>query len=321
MTKKVRLSAKVDNWVYVTGAPRSGTTFAGLILSTPLSVDYIHEPFNPDCGLPGVSTEYAYTRRGAPNEPRVRAMVEAIQRYRFTLRTGYYPSDTRLRRLVKRIVGSRGPFHLRLAKANVFRRAAVVKDPTGCLLTKYLADEFGFRPLVIVRHPAAFVASLMRIGADLASALAALAENESLMADYFDGESDLLPSGNTDDVIMGATLWRAVNKALLCQAASVSTAVVVRHEDLSAQPVGHFRRMYEHFDLPWSGSVERKIRRLTSADNKAEASRGKVQDFRRDSARLLEIRLRMLTRSQRETIHRLTADVTKGLYPEESFLL
>jgi hypothetical protein len=46
---------KIDNWIFVTGVPRSGTTFAGKILSLPLEVDYTHEPFNPRCGMPGIS--------------------------------------------------------------------------------------------------------------------------------------------------------------------------------------------------------------------------------------------------------------------------
>jgi hypothetical protein len=45
---------RIENWIFVTGVIRSGTTFVGKVLSLPLSVDYIHEPFNPLCGMPGI---------------------------------------------------------------------------------------------------------------------------------------------------------------------------------------------------------------------------------------------------------------------------
>lgn len=45
---------RIKNWIFVTGVIRSGTTFVGKILSLPLQVDYIHEPFNPLCGIPGM---------------------------------------------------------------------------------------------------------------------------------------------------------------------------------------------------------------------------------------------------------------------------
>ncbi|NEQ55044.1 MAG: hypothetical protein F6K11_33795, partial [Leptolyngbya sp. SIO3F4] len=50
----------IEKWIFVTGAIRSGTTFVGKILSLPLEVDYIHEPFNPQCGIPGVNLGHRY---------------------------------------------------------------------------------------------------------------------------------------------------------------------------------------------------------------------------------------------------------------------
>ena len=41
-------------------------------------------------------------------------------RYRARLRTGHFARDSALKGAVKRVVGSRGPFHYRLARANPF---------------------------------------------------------------------------------------------------------------------------------------------------------------------------------------------------------
>lgn len=312
---------QVENWIFVTGAPRSGTTFAGLVLSTPLSVDYIHEPFNPDCGVPGAEIDSVYLRAGVPHEAHYRALIERVRSYRFRLKTGYYPTDTTARRLAKRVVGSRGPFYLRCAKLNPFRRAVVLKDPTACLATEYLATEYGFKPLVLLRHPAAFVASCVRIGADGRQGLAALAAQHELVADYFDGETGRLLPATSDPVAHAAALWRAIYGVLLCQARRVGSAVVMTHEELSADPVTQFCRLYDGFGLPWSGRVERRIRRLTGSGNRVEAARGRVQDFRRDSAKLLELRLTMLTPAQRRAVFDIASGVADDVYPRESYLL
>ena len=41
-------------WCFVTGMPRSGTTFVASVLSAGPSVAYVHEPFNARCGIAGV---------------------------------------------------------------------------------------------------------------------------------------------------------------------------------------------------------------------------------------------------------------------------
>lgn len=89
-------------WLLVTGMPRSGTTFAGRVLSAPLAVDYIHEPFNPDCGIVGVDQLLVHTRLGAANEPEVRRAVDDLMHYRARLRTGHFARDSAVKGAVKR---------------------------------------------------------------------------------------------------------------------------------------------------------------------------------------------------------------------------
>src|SRR6202007_2265727 len=96
---------------------------------------------------------------GDARELALRPQFERLFDYRAALKTGYYRNDTPLRRLAKRVVGSRGPFHLRLAPRNPFHHSAVIKDPIGCLLTEYLLLRYRMRPVVVMRNPVGFVAS------------------------------------------------------------------------------------------------------------------------------------------------------------------
>lgn len=271
---------KFENWIYVTGAPRSGTTFLGKVMSARLDVDYIHEPFNPDCGIPGIEQRFLYLRAGQAND--YHSLIERIFTYDFSLRTGYYRNDTRSRKLIKRLVGSRGPFYLRLAKLNPFHKAAVIKDPIGCLLTEYLVSAFGVRPIVMIRHPAAFVASTLRLDWDLS--LGPIRDQPELVREHFADDGDFLSHEYSDPVESAAALWRALNKVILNQVARHPDWTVIKLEDLSQHPVQRVHELYDRMELPWTNRIERLVRRLTQPKNPAEASGGRVQDFRRSSA-------------------------------------
>ncbi|MDH3222271.1 MAG: sulfotransferase [Gemmatimonadota bacterium] len=298
-------------WIFVTGAPRSGTTFVGRILSMSLTVDYIHEPFNPDCGIPGVDQRFAYVDPEAVDPVWVER-VSDLMRYRTRLRTGYYPEDTPARRVIKAIVGSRGPFHYRLARLNPVGRHVVLKDPIGCLLTEFLARRFSMRPVVMIRHPAAFASSYKRLG--WAPQLHALREQPALVSRYF-AESHLLQeTGNR--VADAARLWTALHTVLADQLERNPDWVVLRHEDLNASPVETFAGLYARLELPWSARTARGVGALTGTSNRAEARKARVQDFRRDSKSLFDLRMAGLTPDERATVADIVAPLAARWYPE-----
>jgi len=309
---------KVENWVYVTGMPRSGTTFLGRLLSMPMSVDYIHEPFNPDCGLPDADVLLPYVTEGGELEDRYNAMIESLLRYEGRLRTAYYHRDTPARRMVKWVLGSRGPFYLRLARLNVLRRAAVVKDPTGCLLTGYMTRRHGFRSIILVRHPVAVAASFQRLGWDARSHLLALAEQRDFSRDHPDHPSKE-EVGDLTPLEAAAVLWRVVNRALLSQAACDERIRLLRHEEVSEQPVAVVAALYRDLGLPWSERVRAAVVRQTADENPAEAPGSRVQHFRRASSQLLLLRVSQLDPDSRRRVLDLTRDVALQLYDEASF--
>jgi hypothetical protein len=68
--------------ILVTGSPRSGTTAVGDRLSLPISVGYLHEPFNVTVGIRDVETQFEAV--GARNFSAER--LDAIMRGIVTLR-------------------------------------------------------------------------------------------------------------------------------------------------------------------------------------------------------------------------------------------
>ncbi|HSW12745.1 MAG TPA: sulfotransferase [Solimonas sp.] len=312
------LHPRIRRWLFVTGAPRSATTFVGQVLSTGPRVDYLHEPFNPDCGIAGVDQPFLYLESGDARERQLRPAVERLLRFREPLRTGYYPEDGWARRAIKRVVGSRGPFNLRIARLNPLSDTAVIKDPIGCLLADYLLQSFGIRPIIIVRNPLGFVASMRRVNWE--PALAPLLAQERLAVRYYRDEDlaaiERYAGGNV--IQRTALLWRLVYRVLLEMAAKDSRMLVCRHEDLSAAPLPQFARIFEHAGLACTPAVQRRIRRLTSGGH-VEAPPRRVHEFRRDSAAIHTYARRALGAGDIAQIAEITAAVAVLQYAPAEF--
>ncbi|MEM8485827.1 MAG: sulfotransferase [Bacteroidota bacterium] len=313
---------RVKNWVFVTGEIRGGTTFVGKILSLPLEVDYIHEPFNIRCGMPGMTKRWRYVKPSldTPGMQEIHEAASRIFSYNFSLRNSPFENEAIHRRIIKQLVGTRGPYYLRLAKMNPFHRHAVIKDPTGTLLAEYLHVHFGVKPVIVIRHPASFVASLRRAGwwPDVRKILDGQPE---LVADHLNGSLDSWFNKDSDDLQNAAAHWRLLTQVVVNQAKKYDGWELVKLEDLSNNPVEEFKALYGRLGLPWSESVKKKIINTTQVKGKAEVKNNLVQDFKRDSAKIFELRRNSLTKEERRKIFDVVKDVALEFYSEESFSL
>lgn len=313
--------AKIKNWIYVTGIPRSGTTFIGHILSMPISADYIHEPFNPVCGIVGVNQQFLYGGKGSSNEMEIRYLVNNLKKYAFSLKTAFYPEDGPLRRMVKYFIGSRGPFYFRLAKLNPFHDTGIVKDPIGCFLTKFLVEEFGFKAVVVIRHPVGVVSSFLNLGWKAEKMLRSIYSQPKLVEDYFSDETDFFSRNMKNPIDAVSALWRAIYKVLFIYARGNKNIMLITHEEICKTPLKSFRGLYSRFNLPWSQRVEKKILYLTLAHGKAEKGSNRVQDFRRESDGIFDLRLKQVNKVGRRRIYEITKDVAEKIYPKNTFMI
>jgi hypothetical protein len=310
---------KTANWIFVTGTPRSGTTFVGKVLSLPLAVNYVHEPFNPHSGLEGIDGLYLYERTSDSHAAVHGDVIDRIFKHDFTFKTAYFKSDPHWKTMIKRVVGPRSAWSRRFAKLNPFHRTMVIKDPIGCLLTEYLVEHYDVKPVIMFRHPVAVVASNLRLGWEMN--LDPIREQHELVQDYFSDDLEFLYAPRSDAVEETAAAWRALSQVLLKQASRHPDWILLRHEDLSRNPVEHFRALYRTLGLPWSPRIERRVIRLTSRENPVAAPNGQVHQFKRNSAELFNHGLKSLSKEQREKIYEITRDVALQFYPEESFWL
>jgi hypothetical protein len=142
--------------ILVTGAHRSGTTWVGKMLALAPGVGYVHEPFSPRTprGLSPAGFRHYYAVVTPENAARYRSGLERSLELRYDL--GAQLAGARSWRDLARVpVDYR---RLRRWRGNGSR--PLVKDPIALLSAEWLAETFGMDVVVLIRHPAAFAASL-----------------------------------------------------------------------------------------------------------------------------------------------------------------
>jgi hypothetical protein len=269
--------------VLVTGAHRSGTTWVGTTLSADEGVGYLHEPFNVAHRNPGMCAAhfpYWFMHIDAENGSGYREGIARMLRWEFSWRDAAVAA-----------VRSTGDC---VGMARAFRSARnrhsrpLVKDPLALFSAEWLAETFDMDVVVLIRHPAAFAASLARLGwrFDFRN----FVSQPSLMA------GDLCPFAEEIEraarhplslMNEAALLWKCLYATVDRYRRQHPEWMFPRHEDLSVDPERGFRAICQRTGIPFAGAVAEALRRSTSTDNSnANVSRWRQQLDRHDIAAL-----------------------------------
>jgi hypothetical protein len=300
--------------ILVTGAPRSGTTWVGRMLTLAPGVGYIHEPFNPttDAGISGRPVARFFEYVTPETEARYVPHIERSLRFSYDLRVQL--PNVRSVRAAGRTAADLATFtRLRLARAR-----PLVKDPIAVFSAGWLADRFGMDVVVTIRHPAAFVASFTSLGYrhDFNSFLA----EPQLLADYLAPYEDEIRryAAEPDDPIGEAVLlWRLVYATVDRYRSDYPGWSFVRHEDLSLDPIAGFGALYAALDLDYTADVQEEIREHTSAKNPDRLE--EKHAVRLDSRASLSGWRRSLSEEQIALVRAGAADVWPAFYGDEDW--
>lgn len=255
----------------VTGLPRSGTSWVGKMLQAGGQHVYVNEPLNPSHppgrspGVLAADVEHYFQYISADSDP---AWGKAFERT-LALRYGLVAELRRNRRPYDLARAAR---YLTAFTAGRFsRRHALLDDPYAVFAVPWLVGRFPLSAVIMVREPVAFVGSWRALGwqVDTAELLA----QPLLMRDLLDRYREELSgvAGSDDWLGSAAALWRSTYAAVH-QFADHPRVQVVRHEDLAADPIPAFRRLFASVDLSWSSEAEAKIRDATSGTTHASKS-------------------------------------------------
>lgn len=129
-----------------------------------------------------------------------------------------------------------------------------------------------------------------------------------------------MQSSSAADVVgQAGVLWAAIYGTLQRLKAVVPAIQVVRHEDLAADPLTGFRRLFDCLGLEYTRSAQRAILDSSRPDNPSELSKRRVHSVKMDSRASLKNWKRRLSGDEVTRLHQLTDGVWQTYYPPESW--
>ncbi len=300
--------------ILVTGAHRTGTTWVGKMLAASPQVAYISEPLNvlhrPGVLRAPVSKWYLFLNQ--ENEAEYLPAFRALLGFRYGL--GREIRSLRSRKDVLRMGRDVSIF----LRGRLLGQRPLIKDPFAVFSAPWFAERLGCRVVITVRHPAGFASSLKRL--DWAFDFRDLLDQPALMQKWLDVDRAEMELTHPDDVIgQAALLWRIVYRVVARMMKQHPSFVVVRHEDLSLDPLSCYRDLYAALDLDFTPQVEETILKSSSAENPAELSRKKVHAVKLDSRANLDNWKKRLSEAEIKRIRKITGKTARLFYSEEEW--
>ncbi len=300
--------------VLVTGAHRTGTTWVGKMLAANPQMAYVSEPLNvlhrPGVLRAQVQHWYVYIRE--ENESCYLSSFHELLKFRYHL-----VDEIRSLRSRKDFLRMGRDFSIFL-QGGLFRKRPLLKDPFAVFSLPWFSERLNCEIVVAVRHPAAFASSLKRL--NWSFDFADLLNQPLLMRDHLGPYRQDMESIAKDDIIgQAALLWAMIYLVVHADRERIPSIRVVRHEDLSLDPIAGYRKLYGELGLNFTPRVEQTILNSSSSDNPTELSRKKVHSVKLDSRANLDNWKRRLSSEEISRIRRVTEEVAHHYYPEVSW--
>ena len=297
--------------ILVTGTHRSGTTWVGKMLAADPCVAYISEPLNV-LHRPGVfraKVRYWYQYICEENEK------EYIPAFEDLLEFDYHLWDEIRSLRSRRDVLRMGRDFLIFYNGLMRGQRPLFKDPFAVFSTPWFAKRLNCKVVITVRHPAAFASSLKRLNwpFDFQDLLA----QPLLMRDHLEPYREEMGSIKADDVIGQASLlWKLIYRSVHAARQSNPDFLIVRHEDLSVDPIPGYRALYTALGLEFTSRVEKTILSASSSENPTELSRKKIYAIKLDSRANVDNWKKRLTAEETERVRRMTEEVSTLYYSD-----
>jgi hypothetical protein len=304
----------VNKPILVTGAHRSGTTWAGKLIAASSRVGYIHEPFGVrhDLGVLPVPIAFWFPYIDAENEAAYLEPVRNMLSWKYTL------------------TAPRQCGHLRVSCFERFKRQScflahrmlgsrpLIKDPLALLAAEWLAETFGVQPVVLIRHPAGFYSSLKRLGwgQDFSHFLRQpkvmeryLKAFQEEIVEYAQNEHSHL-----DQMVL---MWRIVYTIVHRYRQEHPEWLFVRYEDLCENVMGGSEKIFAHLSLSFDSRAKARIEKMSQAQNPKDVPVAQHGTVYRDSAAAAWTWKTRLSSEEIDYLRDATEDVWRLFYTDD----
>jgi hypothetical protein len=300
--------------ILVTGTHRSGTSWVGKMLAADAMTAYISEPLNV-LHRPGVfhaKVAHWYQYICEENEH------EFIPAYEELMEFDYHLWDE-IRSLRSRKDFLRmGRDFLTFYNGLMRGQRLLIKDPFAVFSTAWFAKRLNCKVVITVRHPAAFASSLKWLNWPFD--FQDLLDQPLLMRDHLEPNREEMQAIQLEDVVrQAALLWKLIYRSVHATREQNPDFIIVRHEDLSRDPIPGYRDLYEALGLEFTPRVEKIILNSSSSENPTELSHKKVHGVKLDSRASLDNWKKRLTVEEIDRVRKITQGVSSLYYSSEEW--
>lgn len=286
----------------------------GRILALSPHVGYIPEPFGSHhrlghCAVPfPLWFPYVTRENEAPYIDPVSDMLA------FRYRTDLEIKSIRSCRDAGRLVRD----NLYFARHKKAGARPLMKDPLAFFSTEWLASRFNLQPVILIRHPAAFVSSLKQLG--WTHPFDHFLRQPLLIRDLLEPyRSRIQEFATTNQPIVeqAILLWQLIHHTILQYRSAHPGWILMRHEDISRQPVQRFNDLFCRLSLPFGSAIEQRIREYSAETNPIETEN--PLNIRRSSNENIWKWRRALSDEEIQHIRRAVEPISQEFYGDSDW--
>lgn len=304
--------------ILVTGSHRSGTTWTGTVIAKAANIRYVHEPFNIEIIREDSPLNYWFEHlNNSPEEHQTKVKDYICSFFKGT--------DKHRIDELGNIKSLKGMFRYTRYLLTIFlSNRTVIKDPIAVMSAEWFYNNFNLDIVVLIRHPAAFVASLKIKGweYDFNNYL----NQKSLINSYLKNYEHLIVeySTNKKDIIdQGILLWNTIHHVINYYQSKYSNEwCFVRHEDLSLNPIVEFEHIFDKIGLNFSLNVKKYINQTTKGNLEPDHLKNSTDDItnvKRNSEQNIKSWKSRLSDDEIQRIKKGTEHVWEKFYTESDW--
>lgn len=311
---------KQNKPILITGSHRSGTTWVGKTISLSNNVQYIYECFHPNGLLRHhrVFNIWFKFLNHKHQQPYFSELSRILQfDYKITEALSmFYEGKLNLRNSPVRLEFYRDVWKLRLSlNKNIIR--PLLKDPIALFSVPWLVNSFNFIPIILIRHPAAFVGSLIRLGWRFN--FNNFLHQPDIIDRYLSSFVPQIKTLSGDPIEEAALLWNCLHHVINEYQKGYPGWHYYRHEDISSNPEQEFEIIYNKLNLEFTNEIRTEIINQNSNSNSKHIKSGKIHQLKRDSRLNIKSWKRRLSKKEINKIRKVTEPYWTKFYTDSDW--
>lgn len=303
--------------VLVTGSHRSGTTWTGKTIAKAKGMRYVHEPFN------------VHIKRKKPLKTPFKYDFEYLEKNEKNKVAFVYLNmfcNNNFLFNIKRFINVRSINEFKNLIVDIKSRKnneTVIKDPIAIMSAEWLYNNFDINVVILIRHPAAFIASLRVKGWEFDFKNIKNQEKlvENLIPEYKKAIENQITK-KRDIIEQGILLWNIIHKVILKYSIEYEKKwYFIRHEDLSINPIKEFKDIFKFLNLKFDDEIHDYIKSTTEVKMKFNDIEKSIpiENVKRNSKQNIKTWKKRLDNEEIEKIKKETYSIWKEFYTEKDW--